>query len=244
MLLQQNPFQILWHSWIKIKTTGYLWFNRARLLQFDSGRVTVQKEGSRQTDCGCIPDLIMSLYFIHCWTCSPERRAAALATNVCLCMVLIVERWGINVLLRKGSSNRLTCRFPLASKTINREFFEAAFLAWKEPEKEENAMEQKPLSPGGEVLWLVMVMCLKAKAWRRNWGLVTGFELRGTVPLNERLSSLYPFSNIMLTACDKNIWLNYFVSQQSSHTPVLGKSVLIILISSAEIPFQQTASLT
>lgn len=131
--------------------------------------------------------------------------------------------------------------FPTGFQNYKSWLFWGCFFGLKGTGKEENVWEQKLLSPEGEVLWLVMGMCLKGKAWRWNWGLATGFEQRSTVPLNEHISSLYPFSNIMLTGCDENRWLNYIVSQQSSHTPALGKSMLIILISSTEIPLQETA---
>lgn len=149
---------------------------------------------------------------------------------------------------KEGKFKQANLLFPIGFQNYKSWLSWGCFFGLKGTGKEENVWEQKLLSPGGEVLWLVMAMCLKGKAWRWNWGLATAFELQSTVPPNEHISSLYPFSNIMLTGCDENRWLNYIVNngvwldcQQSSHTPALGKSMLIILISSTEIPLQETA---
>ncbi len=93
----------------------------------------MEREESALTDCGCILDLITLFYFIHCWICRPEHSAAALTTNLCSCVLLIVEANEITAFLGMEVSDRLVTIFQRCQKTKILTS-EVLFLAAKGPD--------------------------------------------------------------------------------------------------------------
>lgn len=97
----------------------------------------------------------MSLYFIHYCTRKPEHSTAALTTNACSCVVLIVEGRGITAPVRNRGFGHTGNNLPSGFQKPKLVRFEAEFFFffWMERDQTEGEfVETQGIKPEGEVV--------------------------------------------------------------------------------------------